>query len=86
MSGPDTINGAFEALAAVATWRNVLQLWRDKQVRGSYWPAWAFFTLWGVWNLFYYPFLGQWASFAGGVLLVTGNAVWTSLAVLYRRR
>lgn len=82
----DIINGLFEALAALVTWRNVVQLWRDKQVRGAYWPAWFFFTLWGVWNLFYYPFLGQWASFAGGVLLVTGNGVWTSLAIAYRHR
>ena len=30
----------------------------------------------GLWNLIFYPFLGQWWSFAGGVFLVTMNFIW----------
>lgn len=82
---PDLINGAFELLGAYFTWRNLLQLRRDRRLAGVYWPMVAFFTAWGLWNLVYYPALGQWASFAGGVLLVAGNAAWVALAIRLRR-
>lgn len=78
---PDLINGGFELLGAVFTWRNYLQLRRDRRVAGVYWPTTAFFAAWGLWNLIYYPTLGQWASFAGGVLLVAGNVAWVVLAI-----
>lgn len=44
-------------------------------------PYNAFFSAWGIWNLVYYPTLGQWASFIGGVLLVAGNVAWVVLAI-----
>lgn len=80
----DLINGAFELLGAILTWRNALQLKRDRELRGVYWPTTAFFAAWGIWNLIYYPALGQWASFAGGVLLVAGNVAWVVMALRLR--
>jgi hypothetical protein len=62
MNLTDAVNAGFELVAALLTWRNVLQLYRDKQVKGVYWPAWAMFAAWGLWNLYYYPHLGQWLS------------------------
>lgn len=81
----DLINGLFEALGAIFTWRNAWALYREREIRGVYWPATFFFTAWGFWNLAYYPSLGQWASFAGGVALVAGNIVWCVLALRTRR-
>lgn len=46
----------------------------------------AFFWSWGIWNLFFYPSLGQWYSFVGGIALVAGNTVWVALALRYRNR
>lgn len=80
----DIVNGAFEGLGAVFTWRNAAALYRDREIRGVYWPATFFFTAWGLWNLFYYPALGQWVSFAGGVALVLGNVAWCVLALRAR--
>jgi hypothetical protein len=82
---PDHINAAFELLGALFTWRNALQLYRDREVKGVYWPITAFFAAWGVWNLFYYPAIGQWLSFYAGIVLVLGNIVWVALAVALRR-
>ena len=82
----DIINGSFELLGAYFTWKNALCLYRDKQVKGVYWPTTAFFTAWGFWNIYYYPNLGQWFSFWGGVLLVLGNAAWTIQAIYYLKR
>lgn len=77
----DLINAGFELLGAAFTWRNALQLYRDRQIKGVYWPTMAFFAVLGLWNLYYYPSLGQWASFAAGVVLVAGNLAWVGLAV-----
>lgn len=63
--------------------RNCQVILRDKGVRGVDWRATAFFTAWGAWNLFYYPHLGQWLSFSGGLVIVAANAVWVSLALRY---
>ena len=58
---------------------------RDKQSRGVDPFATAFFTGWGFWNLYYYPHLAQWASFTGGLLIVTGNAIWLYYMWRYRK-
>lgn len=81
---PDLINATFELVGAVLCWRNAYQLYRDREVRGVYWPMYAFFAAWGVWNLFYYPALGQWFSFAAGVFLCAGNCAWVA-GVLWLR-
>lgn len=81
MNWPDLINGLFEMIGAYFTWRNYIQLKRDRHLAGVYWPTTAFFSAWGIWNLIYYPALNQWASFAGGVLLVAGNVAWVALAL-----
>lgn len=86
---PDTGNTLFELVGAFMAWRNALQLWRDREVKGVYWPIYYFYTAWGVWNLYYYPSLGQWGSTFAGAVLCAGNAVWIVLAsriALERRR
>lgn len=85
MSWYDIVNGSFEVVGAIATWANVRRLIVDKRLQGVNWYSMAFFAAWGLWNLVYYPHLNQWASFVGGVLLVSGNLVWVALALKYRR-
>lgn len=82
---PDLINALFELVGGGFTWTNAWYLYQAKQVKGVFWPTWLFFTLWGMWNLLYYPLLDQWYSFAAGVWLVSGNAAWVILAVYYTR-
>jgi hypothetical protein len=83
VSVPDLINGAFELGGATVLWLNVRQLWRDRCIAGVHWGPTVFFTLWGLWNLFYYPSLQQWMSFTGGLAIVVVNATWlVSLLVL----
>ena len=50
MNAPDLINGAFEFAGGFLLWGNVYKLHRDREVRGVYWPATAFFGVWGLWN------------------------------------
>lgn len=83
MNWNDTINGAFELSGGLANYLNVRQLYKDKKVRGIHWSTYAFFTTWGIWNLWYYPSLNQWMSFAGGCSIVLMNMTWLSLALYY---
>lgn len=83
---PDLINGVFETVGGLMCWMNVQKVLKDKSVAGVYWPIQAFFSAWGLWNLYYYPTLNQWASFVGGVFLVVGNTIWTVLAAYYARK
>lgn len=80
---PDMINGSFEILGGFAILLSVLKLHSDKVVRGVSWPHVAFFTGWGLWNLFYYPHLDQWFSFFGGAWLVTVNTIWVSQIIYW---
>lgn len=83
---PDFINGCFELLGGLLSIGNIKAILRDKQVRGMALTPLAFITAWGVWNVFYYPHLSQWLSFAGGLVIVCVNIVWLSLAVYYTRK
>lgn len=85
MNSPDLINGAFELWGGVMLWVNVKALWRDKRVLGISISTPAFFFVWGLWNLFYYPHLEQWASLVGAVFIVSANITWVMLALHYRK-
>ncbi len=71
---PDHVNAFFEGGGALIQLLNVRQILRDRTVRGVHWLPLSFWTAWGVWNLAYYPALGQWWSFAGGLGVVCCNA------------
>jgi hypothetical protein len=86
MTGPDVVNGAFEVGGSLLTWMNVRQVYKDKGYAGVYPPAIILFFAWGLWNLWFYPHLGQWISFYGGASLVAANACWGALMIRYGRR
>jgi hypothetical protein len=86
MTLPDLINGIFECSGGFFIALSIRRLHRDKKVRGVAWQPVAFFTTWGLWNLYFYPALDQWLSFAGGVLLVATNAVWLLQMLYYLRQ
>lgn len=80
----DIINAMFELLAGFFVALHCLKLFKDKQVRGASIWATSFFTLWGFWNIYYYPSLDQWWSMFGGIAVVTMNIVWVGLMWKYR--
>ena len=84
MSLPDIINGTYEAFGGLVILLNVLRIRKDKQVRGVNALTTVFFTTWGFWNLYYYPHLNQWFSFAGGLFIVFSNSLWLYYAYKYR--
>ena len=82
---PDIINGLFESIGGIMIWLNVLAILKDREVKGINWLTVVFFTSWGYWNLYYYPHLNQWASFLGGLVIVSGNTAWIYYCIKFRR-
>jgi hypothetical protein len=82
----DTVNGLFELLGGIVLWQNVRRIRQDRKLAGVDWRVTGFFTGWGFWNLWYYPSLDQWLSFAGGLNIVAANFVWLAFATKYRNR
>jgi hypothetical protein len=80
----DVVNGLFELLGGVVLSSNVKKIRVDKMIRGVNWRVTGFFTAWGFFNTAYYPHLGQWFSFSGGLVIVVVNCVWLYYAVKYR--
>lgn len=86
MTPQDAINGAFEIFGGLFILLSILKLHREKSVRGVSWLHVGYFTAWGYWNLYYYPHLGQWASAAGGLLIVILNTAWLAQLIYYSKR
>lgn len=85
MTWQDVVNGSFELGMSLFILLSIHKAYRDKLVRGVSVLHVAFPWCWGLWNLYYYPHLGQWLSFWGGVAVVTANGVWLSQLVYYTR-
>ena len=82
----DLINGTFEFCGGFAIYLSIRNLHRAKIVRGVSWAQVAFFSSWGCFNLWFYPSINQWFSFAGGLFLVTMNSIWLTQIAYYLRK
>jgi len=79
----DFVNGLYELLGGVFILLHCLKLIHDKKVKGVSIVAILYFASWGMWNLYYYPFLNQWCSLIGGIGIVTMNCLYVSLLIYY---
>lgn len=86
MTTPDVINGCFEGVGSILIWLNVFRLAQDKTVKGSNWWVMIFFASWAVFNLYFYPHLGQEWSFLGGLSMFVAEFVWVVMAYYYCNR
>lgn len=82
----DVINGGFELFAGFFVLNHCRVLYLHKVTRGVSLASVCFFTLWGLWNLYYYPALNQPLSFYGGLFVVAANALYVGMMVSYRNR
>jgi hypothetical protein len=82
---PDKINGLFEAVGAILLLLNCRQIYVDKELKGMSVVPFLFYTSWGFWNLYFYPSVEAYWSFAGGFFVVLVNAVYCGMIFYYRR-
>lgn len=80
----DLLNGSFEFFGALLLSYNCYLTFKAKKVEGISKVTTSFFASWGLWNLYYYPHLGQWLSFVGGCAIVIANGFWVGLMWVYR--
>jgi len=85
MQIPDLINGSFELFGTLFILLNIITVHKDKKVNGVSWITTGYFTLWGIWNLYYYPHLGQWASLIGGIGIAITNTIWLGQLIYYSK-
>lgn len=81
MPSLETLLAILLTVGAALAWRNTLQLYRDRCLRGIYWPTMLCFTASGALMLPHFAHTGQWWSFFAAIALLGGNAAWVSLAV-----
>jgi len=86
MSLPDIINGSFEMFGGLFVFMSVIKILHDKCAMGISWLTIGYFALWGFWNLYYYPHLGQTFSFYGGIGVAISNTIYVILIIWYSRR
>jgi uncharacterized membrane protein YfcA len=82
----DLVNSIFELGGGLLITLNCFRLYKDKVVKGVSVATVAFFSLWGYWNIYYYPSLGQTLSFIGGIVIAVANTVWVGMAIYYAKR
>jgi hypothetical protein len=82
----DLINSLFEALAGFFILLHCRATYRAKSSAGVSLSATLFFFVWGGWNIYYYPSLGQTFSFIGGLGVFAANLLWIGMIVYYRMK
>lgn len=80
----DYVNASFEFISGFMVLLHCKNVIRDKAVAGVSIPATAFFALWGMWNVFYYPQLDQFFSAIAGVFICFANCLWVYLLLKYK--
>lgn len=80
----DFFNSLFELCGALFVFFSIRDTLKHKSATGISIITVTFFTIWGYWNLFYYPSLEQWLSATGAVLLALTNTVWFSLILYFK--
>lgn len=81
---PDIINGCFEFAGAFVVLNHIRVLLKERAVAGVSVLSTFLFNLWGMWNVFYYPYLGQTVSFYGGLSLAIINAYYVYLLMRFK--
>ena len=81
---PDLINAAFELAAAFFILNHARVMIKSKQAYGISLLSTAFFASWGAWNIFFYPNVGQMASFYAGIIFCA-NMFCVSAIIWVRR-
>ena len=79
----DLVNGFFELAGGLFILLSCIKLHKEKKVRGISWMHVGFWTAWGMWNLYYYPSLGQTISFIGGIGIVSMNTIFLGQMIYY---
>jgi len=80
----DFINGGFELCGGLMIIPSILNLLKTKSADGVALSTVTFFTIWGLWNIYYYPAMDQPLSAAAAMMLTAANMTWWALVFKYK--
>ena len=83
MINVDYVNAFFEGVGALTILDNCRVALKDKKIYGISWKPIAFYTLWGFWNIYFYPSVNAMWSFYAGIAVVTSNIIWLIFIIKY---
>ena len=79
----DIINSGLVFIAGAFILISVKKLYKDKIVKGVSWAHVGFFTLYGLWHIYFFSSLEQWWSVVGGTCTTIANTIWLAQLVYY---
>jgi hypothetical protein len=80
----DAVNGFFELVSAFMVYLHIRVIKKDKEVKGMSIVPIVFFTVWGFWNIFFYPYNGLYLSAIAGAVLALVNSYYFYLIMKYK--
>ncbi len=86
MNISDLINGLFELFASFFVYLHILQLKKDKTVKGLSILAVMFFTTWGYWNCYFYNANNLTLSWIGRIAVAIANTYYVYLLLKYKEK
>ena len=81
----DYINAGFESMAGVFVFLSAWRVYKDREGARCEQPGWSSSCSPGACGCNYYPSLGQWGSFYGGLSVAAANITWIALILYYRK-
>lgn len=82
----DLINGLFELVGGLLQIINIVELYRDKKVTGVSKIPVTFFTIWGIFNIYFYNSLNLSLSLIGGLVITITNMIWLITCMYYYKQ
>jgi hypothetical protein len=81
----DGVNSAFISIGGWLVFLNCWQLFKDKLLSGVSIISLVFYTVWGMFNAYYYLTLGKFEPMWAEVFISVGNLCYLYMAVKYNR-
>ncbi len=82
----DLTNAIFEGGGGIFALINVIQLLKDKSVKGVNIGSAIFFTVWSIWAIIFYYKTNNFYSMGASVLIAIMEVLWVGLWFKYRKR
>ena len=81
----DLINALFGVFASVLSYQNVREAKEHNEIKGMHWYSTSFFTLWAIYQLYFYYMLGLYWSMLGSVCIIAIDVYWLYLFWSFRQ-
>ena len=79
----DLVNSFFKYGSGFFIIPTIIELYKTQNAEGVSWIHVGFFSIWGVWNLYYFWNLNQKLSALANVFLILMNTTWLLMLLHY---